>query len=120
MKDQITQNDISYFKKTYATVNNIDEKDMIDFLDSFELTSDQLVILFNMIRKPTPLEVFMSYLDNNLDIDFFKKVDLSVFPKSFSLKEFGHFLLSHTSLLPYLTINQNLNMDEKENYMMHI
>lgn len=114
LKDQITQSDISYFKKTYATLNSIGEKDMIDFLDSFELTSDQLVILFNMIRKPTPLEAFMSYLDNNLDIDFFKKVDLSVFPKSFSLKEFGFFLLHHTSLLPYLS-KTSLNVLFSEN-----
>lgn len=31
MKTQLTQSDIAYFKKTYATVNTIEDEDMIDF-----------------------------------------------------------------------------------------
>lgn len=107
-KTKLTKKDKTKFKD-FATTYDIDTKEMTKFLNSFELSSDDLVELFMMIRKPNALQVFISFLDNNIDADFFKKIDLTKFPNSFSLKPLGPFLIKHSDMLACLSqesINQ--------------
>lgn len=106
-KTKLTKIDKTKFKD-FATTYDIDTKEMTKFLNSFELSSDDLVELFMMIRKPNPLQVFVSYLDKNIDAEFFKKIDLTKFPNSFSLKPLGPFFVKHSDMLACLS-QESLN-----------
>lgn len=101
-KSKLTKKDINKFKE-FATTYDIDSKEMIKFLNSFELSSEDLAQLFMMIRKPNPLQAFVSFLDNNIDIEFFKKIDLTKFPNSFSFKALGQFFIKHSDMLVNLS-----------------
>lgn len=106
-KTKLTKKDKTKFKD-FATTYDIDTKEMTKFLNSFELSLDDLVELFMMIRKPNPLQVFVSYLDKNIDVEFFKKIDLTKFPNSFSFKPLGPFFVKHSDMLACLS-QESLN-----------
>lgn len=101
---KLTKNAIASFKQ-FATDYSVDTDSMLSFLNSYNLTSSDLVTLFTMIKKAKPLEVFLTYLEKNINIDFFKNIDLSLFPSSYSLKPLAQFFINHPELLQYLSLN---------------
>ncbi len=89
--------------KSYFHSYDVDEDSLTNFLSKFELSSKELVSLFQMIRKQRPLEIFLSYYKDKLDKEFFENIDLFSFPNSFPLKALASFLVEHSNMLEYLS-----------------
>lgn len=101
-KTKLTSADLSLFK-AFCNSSTTSSVYLSQILDKYNLSSENLASLFQMLRRPAPMAVFLSHYKDKIDADFVSKIDLTLFPTSTPLKEVSSFFIRNSNLLPYLS-----------------
>ncbi len=97
-KKTFTSYDLTLLK-SYCSSVSPDKDSMLKFLNIYDLNSENLVTIFQLLRKERPMKIFISAVEKDINEDFMKKVDLTAFPKTTNLNPLLPFCLSHPDLL---------------------
>ena len=100
-KKEFTSYDLTLLK-SYCSSVSPDKNSMLDFLNRYDLNTDNLVTIFQLLRKERPMKILFAAFENEMNDDFMKKVDLTVFPKTTNLNPILPFFINHPNLLASL------------------
>lgn len=103
-KTKIEGEDLDLFKY-YCNSVEFTSNSMLHFLDRFDLKTQDLIKLFQMIKRSKPMEIFLKYYEKELNEDFFKNINLASFPKITQFNALVRFLFKHSNMIEYLNDN---------------
>ncbi len=101
-KTKLTNADMTLYK-AFCNSSTASSVYLGQIVDKYNLSSENLASLFQMLRRPAPMAVFLSHFKDKIDADFVSKIDLTLFPASTSFKEVASFFIRNSNLLPYLS-----------------